>query len=214
MHPNTQFRQTEPSKALAFAADQGFGVLMLPSVGLHASHIPFVLSDDATALDMHLVRSNPLARALTSNGAQAPALLVVQGPHAYISPDWYGVDDQVPTWNYVAVHLTGRLVALNDDALRGSIDRLSAAFEGKIASQTGKALWQSRKMSPDALAGMMKAIRPFRFEIEAIDSTYKLSQNKPAMAVEGAMTGLRDSQVGSQLDHLIDLMGAALDQKD
>ena len=66
MHPNTQFRQTEPSKALAFAADQGFGVLMLPSVGLHASHIPFVLSDDATALDMHLVRSNPLARALTS----------------------------------------------------------------------------------------------------------------------------------------------------
>ena len=214
MHPNTQFRQTEPSKALAFAADQGFGVVMLPSVGLHASHIPFVLSDDATALDMHLVRSNPMARALTSNGAQLPALLVVQGPHAYISPDWYGVDDQVPTWNYVAVHLTGRLVALDDNALRGSIDRLSAAFEDKIASQTGKAPWQSRKMSPYALAGMTKAIRPFRFEIEAVDSTYKLSQNKPAIAVEGAMTGLRNSQVGNQMDQLIDLMGAALDHKD
>ena len=121
MHPNTQFRQTEASTALAFAADQGFGVLMVPSAGLHASHIPFVLSDDATALDMHLVRSNPLARALTSNGAQAPALLAVQGPHAYISPDWYGVDDQVPTWNYVAVHLTGRLVALDNDALRDQL---------------------------------------------------------------------------------------------
>ena len=146
--------------------------------------------------------------------AQAPALLAVQGPHAYISPDWYGVDDQVPTWNYVAVHLTGRLVALDNDALRGSIDRLSTAFEDRIAAQTGKTPWQSEKMSPDALAGMMKAIRPFRFEIEAIDSTYKLSQNKPAIAVEGAMTGLRNSQVGNQLDQLIDLMGAALDHKD
>ena len=214
MHPNSQFRQTEQSKALAFAAGQGFGVLTLPSVELHASHIPFVLSDDGTAVDMHLVRSNPIARALKAAGDQAPAFLIVQGPHAYISPDWYGLEDQVPTWNYVAVHLTGRLVALDDDALRDSIDRLSAAFENKIASQTGKAPWQSKKMSPDALAGMMKAIRPFRFEIEAIDSTYKLNQNKPAMAVEGAMTGLRNSQVGSQLDQLIDLMGAALDQKD
>ena len=214
MHPNAHFRNTDQAEALAFAADQGFGMLMLPSVGLHASHIPFVLSDDATALDMHLVRSNPMARTLASNGMQAPALLVVQGPHAYISPDWYTVDDQVPTWNYVAVHLTGRLVALGDDALRVSIDRLSAAFENKIAAQTGKTPWVSEKMSPDTLAGMMKAIRPFRFEIEAIDSTYKLSQNKPAIAVEGAMTGLKNSQVGSQLDQLIDLMGAALTHKD
>ena len=114
----------------------------------------------------------------------------------------------------MAVHLTGRLVALDNDALRGSIDGLSAAFEDRIAAQTGKTPWQSEKMSPDALAGMIKAIRPFRFEIEAIDSTYKLSQNKPAIAVEGAMTGLRNSQVGNQLDQLIDLMGAALDHKD
>ena len=210
MHPNAHFRQTDQSKALAFAADQGFGILMLPTVGLHASHLPFVLCDDGSALDMHLVRSNPIARSLKLDGDEAPAVLVVQGPHAYISPDWYGVDDQVPTWNYVAVHLTGRLTALGDDALRGSIDRLSSAFENKIAAQTGKTPWVSGKMSSDALAGMMKSIRPFRFEIEAIDSTYKLNQNKPATAVEGAMAGLRNSQVGSQLDQLIEMMGAAL----
>ena len=213
MHPNSQFRQTGQSKALAFAAGQGFGVLTLLSVELHASHIPFVLSDDGKAFDMHLVRSNPIARAIKAAGDQAPAFLIVQGPHAYISPDWYDLEDQVPTWNYVAVHLTGRLVALDDDALRASIDRLSAAFENKIASQTGKTPWESKKMSTGALAGMMKAIRPFRFEIEAIDSTFKLNQNKPASAVEGAMTGLRNSQVGSQLDQLIDMMAAALDHK-
>ena len=213
MHPNTHFRQTEASTALAFAADQGFGVLMVPSAGLHASHIPFVLSDDATALDMHLVRSNPFARALTSNGASASLAGCSRATHLYFAGlVWCRRSSARPELRGCAFNRAAG--GADNDALRGSIDGLSAAFEDRIAAQTGKTPWQSEKMSPDALAGMIKAIRPFRFEIEAIDSTYKLSQNKPAIAVEGAMTGLRNSQVGNQLDQLIDLMGAALDHKD
>ena len=59
------------------------------------------------AVWLHLVRSNPIARSACRAGAGCDDRGV--GPDSYISPDWYGVPDQVPTWNYVAVHLRGTL---------------------------------------------------------------------------------------------------------
>lgn len=105
MHPNPIFRQTPEARNVAFARAQGFGVLAVVAEGAPLmSHIPFLLSEDGAVAEFHLVRSNPIARALA---APLHARLAVVGPHSYVSPDWYGVEDQVPTWNYVAVHLVG-----------------------------------------------------------------------------------------------------------
>jgi transcriptional regulator len=68
------------------------------------SHVPFVLNANGTEAELHLVRSNPIARAVTG---PTQAVLAVTGPDGYVSPDWYDTPDQVPTWNYVAVHLRG-----------------------------------------------------------------------------------------------------------
>lgn len=159
---------------LAFARQRGFGQLCVNGPeGPLISHVPFVLNADGTQADVHLTRSNPIARA----GLLAGAVIAVMGPDAYISPDWYEVPDQVPTWNYVAVHLRGRLVALDEMVMRDHVDELSAVHEGRLLP---KKPWTSAKMADGVMPRMMRMILPFRLEIAAVDGTWKLSQNKDA----------------------------------
>ena len=174
MHPNPVYHTADAARNLGFARDRGFGVLAVGGSGAPMlSHVPFVLSDDGKSADLHLMRSNPIARALTG---PAPARIAVQGPDSYISPDWYGAADQVPTWNYVAVHLTGTLAPLPAPDLRGVLDRLSAHFEQRLLPKTP---WTAAKMDAEALDRMMRMILPFRFHIDAVGGTWKLNQNKP-----------------------------------
>jgi transcriptional regulator len=192
MHPNPAFRQSAPARNLAFARARGFGLLSVNGAeGPLASHVPFLLSEDGRQAELHLVRSNPIARALE---APLPALLAVSGPDGYVSPDWYGLGlDQVPTWNYVAVHLRGRIEALPHETMRAHLDRVSNWFEALLP----KAPWRTEKMPEDALARMMRQIVPCRLAIERINGTWKLNQNKPeaarlraAEAMEGAGAGM------------------------
>ncbi|WP_373355254.1 FMN-binding negative transcriptional regulator [Pseudoroseicyclus sp. CXY001] len=177
MHPNPVFRGQSAAANLAFARERGFGVLAVTVEGAPLlSHIPFVMPSD-DLVEAHLVRSNPIARALLT--APLPARLAIQGPEGYISPDWYGLEDQVPTWNYVAVHLTGRLEARPAEELRAHLDRLSAAFEARLAP---KPPWLVSKMPEELLARMMRQIVPVRLAVEDVDGTWKLGQNKPEPA--------------------------------
>ncbi len=177
MHPNKAFRRATPEENLSFAAERGFGVMTLAGPeGPLASHIPFVLSPDRKTFGAHLVRSNPILKRLDR---PQPALMVVSGPDAYVSPDWYGVDDQVPTWNYVAVHLRGTLKALPASQLRFHLQALSGLFEQRLAP---KPVWKLDKVNPDALAKLEKMIVPVEFAIDSTEGTWKLSQNKPQSA--------------------------------
>jgi transcriptional regulator len=188
MHPNPAFRQEPRDRNLTFARSRGFGVLSANGPdGPLAAHVPFLLSGDASFADLHLARSNPIIRA----GLPLPAVLIVSGPDAYVSPDFYGphaqVPDQVPTWNYVAVHLRGMLEPLPEDALRPHVDALSAEHEGRIA---GKTPWTSAKMSEGVMPRMMRMILPFRLRITSVDGTWKLNQNKPVDVRERAAAEL------------------------
>lgn len=171
MHPNPAFRGETRDDHLAFARARAFGTLAVnadPTPLL--SHIPFLLDTSGTTADLHLVRSNPIARL----GA-TPAVISVTGPDGYVSPDWYGVADQVPTWNYVAVHLRGQLEPLPHDTMRDMLDRQSAHFEDQLAP---KPPWKTDKMTPEVLERMMRQILPFRLHIEEVNGTWKLNQNK------------------------------------
>ncbi len=171
MHPNPAFRQTPAPLMLDFARARGFGTLIVPGDPWPmVSHIPFALSADGGVAEFHLARSNPIVR--SPGGA---AMLAVGGPDAYVSPDWYGTPDQVPTWNYIAVHLRGRLEPVPDDALHGHLDRLSHDFETRLAP---KRPWTSAKMGPGVMERMMRAILPFRLMIDDVQGTWKLGQNK------------------------------------
>ncbi len=188
MHPNPAYRQQPEAQALDFARERGFGALTVANSGagtdgVMAAHVPFVMADGVLAA--HLVRSNPLVRHLR-NGPAA-ALMIVSGPDGYISPDWYGEDDRVPTWNYVAVHLRGQLRLIDESQLRAHLDRLSENFETRLAP---KAPWKASKMTPDVLTRMMRQIVPVEMTIETVDSTFKLSQNGADSSRLGAVSGL------------------------
>ncbi|SHK34159.1 negative transcriptional regulator, PaiB family [Shimia gijangensis] len=172
MHPNPTFRESASEENLAFARERGFGMLAVNGAEVPMiSHVPFLLSEDGRHIDLHLVRSNPISR--TSKDT-TPATIAISGPDSYVSPDWYGVEDQVPTWNYVAVHLTGTLKPLPDSELLPLLERLSHAFEERLDP---KPIWHHSKMDAAVLSRMIRMIRPFRMEISDVQGTWKLGQN-------------------------------------
>ena len=184
MHPNPVFRAEPCESALTFARERGFGALTVAAAGdVLAAHVPFVV--DEGRIQAHLMRANPLARHLRDGPSDA--LLIVSGPDAYVSPDWYGEPRMVPTWNYVAVHLRGKLRLLDDAALRSVLDRLSANFEARLAP---KPPWKTDKVDDAVLAAKMRAIVPIEMSIEATDSTFKLNQNRSDTARAGAAAAL------------------------
>ncbi|MBW6505417.1 MAG: FMN-binding negative transcriptional regulator [Rhodobacteraceae bacterium] len=189
MHPNPAFRGESGAANLGFALARGFGALCVNgAAGPLVSHLPFC--EAAGGIEFHIVRAAPMARALA---APQPGLMVVSGADAYVSPDWYGMEHQVPTWNYHAVHLRGVVELLPETALRGHLERLSAAFEARLQ----KAPWRLDKMPDDVLTRMMRAIVPCRLRIDDVQGTLKLGQNKPEAARVAAGRAMQAEGFGS-----------------
>lgn len=206
MHPNPVFRENDTKHTLDFARSRGFGVLSMNGEDAPiTAHVPFLISPDGTYLEAHVMRSNPIARAL---GTPKTALLTISGPDAYISPDWYGDPNLVPTWNYVAVNLRGSLRLLPDADLRGVLERISDEFEARLAP---KPVWKIDKVDGDALGRMMRMIVPIRLDISDVDSTWKLGQNKSDAARVGAANGVEGSTLGSGQAELARLMRGGLE---
>ncbi|MAM63313.1 FMN-binding negative transcriptional regulator [Maritimibacter sp. UBA3975] len=200
MHPNPAFRKTETTRNIAFARERGFGILSVNGAeGPLMAHVPFTLNEDGSIAALHLVRSNPILKALET---PQPAVIAVNGPDGYVSPDWYGVEDQVPTWNYVAVHLRGELERRPQDVLPGLLEFQSYAFESRIKR---KAPWRPEKMTPEVYEKMQRAIVPVRLNVETVDGTWKLGQNKPEPVRHAASRKLRKG-LGQELAALAALM--------
>jgi transcriptional regulator len=201
MHPNQIFHDADAQRNICFARETAFGVLAVNGTeGPLLAHVPFVLSEKGDVVDLHLVRSNPIARNLKT---PLNAKIAVSGGDSYISPDWYEVEDQVPTWNYVAVHLTGELELRPQDELREFLDRQSAFFENQLAPKTP---WTAGKMTPDALEKMMRQIVPCRMRVTDVDGTWKLSQNKPDPVRLRAADGVAAFGIGTDLAVMAALM--------
>ena len=173
MHPNRKFHITDRAEMAALVRQAGFGMLVAQTEGgLRAVHVPVLLDGDR--LRFHVSRGNAVHQALV---ASCDALFVANGPDAYVSPDWYGVEDRVPTWSYVAVELSGRVRTLDTDALVRLLDDLSAEHEARLAP---KPAWTRSKMSAGRFEGLLKAITGFEMEIGEWRGTAKLDQDKPA----------------------------------
>ncbi len=183
-----------------------FGTLVVAPEGrLEAVHLPFLLDrarGPKGTLRAHMARANPAWRAFDGT---SDALVIFLGPHGYISPDWYTSPSQVPTWNYVALHAYGMARALDDAATVHLLDALSARHESALAP---KAPWTSAKLAPEYFAKLRGAIIGFEIELSRIEGKAKLSQNKTATDIEGAVAALNargdDASVA-----LADLMAAA-----
>jgi transcriptional regulator len=167
-----------------------------------ASSLPFYLAsaDDGTPqVWLHLARGNPLLK--LADGA-TPWLLAVNGADAYVSADFYVSSDQVPTWLYQAVHLTGPVRLLSEAELGIQIDTLSAKFERWLAP---KQPWTSGKMTAGRLEAMKKAIVGAMMTVEDVEGSFKLNQHKSEAdfaAVAGALAAQVDTG-SQQISHLM-----------
>lgn len=203
MHPNSVFRKEEHTRNIDFARERAFGTLAVNGDdGPLTSHIPFLLEPEGHEAELHLVRSNPIARM----GSPAKAVITVMGPDSYISPDWYGVVDQVPTWNYVAVRIRGSLQPMPQADLHPMLDRLSAHFEQVLAP---KVPWTTDKMSDGVIERMMRSIVPFRLRVDSIEGTWKLNQNKSDAARIAASEAVAAYGQGHEISTLSALMRGA-----
>jgi len=174
MHPNSTFRPRQDDLAELLVREIGFAAIFASTPdGPRVAHAPVVLSDDRTTLQFHLARGNALSRHLAGTNA----LVVVQGPDAYVSASWYADADQVPTWNYVAIEMEGVARKLDDAELIAQLDTLSAQHEARVGASP---LWTRDKMNPALFSKMTGAIVGFEMRIAAWRPTIKLSQNKSA----------------------------------
>jgi transcriptional regulator len=172
MHPNRKFHIADRDAMASLVRELGFGALFVSAEeGPRAVHVPVLLEDDR--LRFHVSRGNLVHGALAGGGH---ALFVATGAHAYISPDWYGLDDRVPTWNYVAVELEGPVRPLDQDDLIRLVDDLSAEREARLAP---KIPWTRAKMSPGRFEGLLKAIAGFEMQVVEWRGTAKIDQDKP-----------------------------------
>jgi transcriptional regulator len=120
----------------------------------------------------HVARANPLATLAARGGSW---LLVVMGPDAYVSPDWYASPDQVPTWLYQSVQLSGPVRSVSDEALGAHLDALGETFESRLAP---KPSWTAEKVAPARIRKLAKAIVAIAMRIESVHGSFKLNQHK------------------------------------
>lgn len=204
MYVPPAFVETDPGILGAFIRRNSFGLLVSQVGGEpFATHVPFLL-DTATGphgtLVGHLARANPHARHLDGT----TALAVFSGPHAYVSPTWYAAENVVPTWNYTAVHATGRVTLVHDPEPLLAIVRDSVAFyESALPTPwtfDGGSVFATR---------LLTQIVGFRIEIERLEGKFKLNQNHPPERRERVAAALQ-AQGDENAVGVADLMRRAM----
>jgi transcriptional regulator len=190
MYIPAAFRESRLEVLHALIREHSFAMLVsqLDDGQLFATHMPFLL--DATrgpngTLVGHMARANPHWQAFSS--AERDALVIFQGPHAYISPSWYASEQAVPTWNYSAVHAYGRPQLLADPRrVRALLQATVETFESGLPQQ-----WTTGRVSEEYISGLARGIVAFEMPIDRLEGKRKLGQNRPVADAEGAAAGLR-----------------------
>ncbi len=177
-YPPQSFRETDAALLKQALAEATLALLITQSAdGPIATHLPMLFDAGAGEHGLllgHVAKSNPHAKA-----SGAGALVVFQGPDAYVSPSYYATKPSeprvVPTWNYQAIHVRGTLETFDDAGmLRDLVARLTRRHEARVG--TG---WQITDAPGDYLARMLRGIVGLRIPVARIEGRYKLSQNRP-----------------------------------
>jgi transcriptional regulator len=185
--------EQRPEVMLDFIEAHPFGALVTasPADGLFATHLPLVLArarGPNGTLQGHVARANPHHR-----HAASEALVIFQGPDAYITPSWYAAKGEhgrvVPTWNYVAVHAYGTLRFVEDaDFLRDHLHALTTRHEAPRDPP-----WAVQDAPAEYIDSLIRAIVGVEIEITRLEGKWKMSQNRSDADIDGVVRGLAES---------------------
>lgn len=173
------FALTDPQALHRILREYPLGTLVTQGpLGLDADHIPFEFDPETGPLGTlraHVARANPVWQQVAGG---SPVLVVFRGEQAYVSPNWYPskheTHRQVPTWNYVVVHVHGRLtVQDNERFVRGVVARLTRQHEASEPKP-----WKMGDSTPEYIDSMLQAIVGIELAITRMEGKAKLSQNR------------------------------------
>lgn len=187
MYLPAAFAESHLSRLHDFIEQNSFGILVSQVEGLpFATHLPFLLersSGPQGTLIGHMARANPHWQQVSGQ----MALAIFSGPHVYVSPTWYEDEQVVPTWNYVAVHASGRVQIIEDEqGLLEIVQKLVTVYEQSMPrpwSFDGSNLFAER---------MLKQIIGFRLVIDKLEGKWKLNQNHPVERRQRVVRALRE----------------------
>lgn len=192
MHPNSKYHAHDRGIPELLSDGICFGMVFLTTTdGPRVAHTPLLLKDDVT-VQFHLARHNAIAPHLDGR----TALLVVNGPDAYVSPRWYDDRATVPTWDYVALELEGPVRRMDDEGLDALlhtfIERSEANLPGTgfSAGETPAEVWNT----------LFKGIVGFEMSVAKRRSTVKLSQKKAPHVRERIARGLQQAGHGEMAE--------------
>ncbi len=196
MYIPPMFREERPQVLHGLIRAQPLATLVTHGAnGLTANLVPFILVENETGGDggpdilrAHLARGN---EQLADLRAGAEALVIFQGPQAYISPSWYPTKREhgkvVPTWNYIVVQAWARPRVIEEaDWLLGQIGALTTSQEGGRAEP-----WSVADAPEDFIAAQLRGIAGVELPIDRIEGKWKASQNQPEGNRKGVVGGLR-----------------------
>jgi transcriptional regulator len=181
VHPAQDFRWIDDAAMLAFVGTVGFVRIFLTAPdGPRVAHAPAIVV--GTRIRFHLTNGNALVPHLNC----ATALLLTEGPNAYVSANWYAdVRATVPTWNYVAVECDGVVRRLEHAALVDLLDRSATTLQPRVGEN-----WTRAKMEPARFDAMTRAITAFELTPTVWRGTTKLSQNKSDTEAARVIAGM------------------------
>lgn len=188
MHTPSIFKNEDPEAIRAFLKENSFGILINQTNGkLWATHIPLEIetnADDKEVLCGHISKLNQQGEGFTQNDQ---ILAVFSGPHSYISSSWYD-HENVPTWNYIAVHIYGRIKIVDHEAAVESLKKLVDKYEAssekpvRVEDLSAKTMRQTH------------GIIAFEIEIDEIQATKKMSQNRDDVNYKNIITALEKTE--------------------
>ena len=175
-----------------FIDKYSFGQLLIAKASnVTVTYLPFLLNRQTTpngALQCHVAKANPIWNNITETRVTA----IFTGPHAYISPNWYQTENQVPTWNYSAVFVEGQVKVLNDEALMKLLSNLTQKEEDKTLN---KIKWSTDMIPAKQYHQLAKSIVGLEIKIDNIAGKLKMSQNRCSEDRSGAVAGLLESKL-------------------
>ncbi|BBC74198.1 negative transcriptional regulator [Altererythrobacter sp. B11] len=200
MHPAAAFHTPDRALHEMLIEQIGFGMVFAATpAGPRVAHTPLVSTGDG-AVQFHLSNRN----ALTPHLEGGTALLLVNGPDAYVSPRWYEDARTVPTWNYIALEMEGRVRRMAPEGLAGLLGTIGAREEARLG---GDQPWRPEDVPAQQWDALFRGITGFEMEVAEWRPTFKLSQNKPAEDRERVADALENGG-GSGIAQLMRSLGA------
>ncbi len=187
IHPLNKW-EDEP-EILDFIRKNAFATLISQVEGKPwATHLPFVLGKNnsgESVLSGHVAKANPQWKSFSEN---EDVLVIFQGPHAYISSSWYN-HENVPTWNYLAVHVSGKIRLIEGEELMEHLKSLTDTYEEGRPNRV-----RVETMNETYVAGQLRALVGFEIKIEEVKASAKLSQNRDDVNYHHIIEKLEESE--------------------